>query len=36
MKLWVRILLACGISERDIIRMIRKNPEWLLGLSEEQ
>ena len=36
MKLWIRILLACGISKPDIEQMIRKNPEWLLGLSEEE
>lgn len=35
MKLFIRILLACNVSEPDIIQMIRKNPQWLLGLSEE-
>lgn len=35
MKLWIRILLACGVSKPDIVQMIKKNPEWLLGLSGE-
>ncbi len=35
MALFIRILLACNISKPDITRMIRDNPRWLLGLSEE-
>ena len=35
MKLFVRILLACNVSKPDIVQMIRRNPEWLLGLTEE-
>lgn len=33
MKLFIRILLACGIAKPDIRRMIRDNPRWLLGLE---
>lgn len=35
MKLFIRILLACNVSKPDITRMIKGNPRWLLGLSEE-
>ena len=36
MALFIRILLACNIAKPDITRMIRGNPRWLLGLSEER
>jgi len=33
MKLFIRILLANGVSKKDIRRMCKENPSWLLGLK---
>lgn len=35
MKLFIRILLACGIEKKDIETMIKKNPFELLGLESQ-
>ena len=35
MRLYFRILLACGVSKADIVTMTKKNPAWLLNLDYE-
>ncbi len=33
MKLFIRLLLALGVSRRNIEKMVKKNPSYLLGLE---
>jgi predicted metal-dependent TIM-barrel fold hydrolase len=33
MRLFFRILLACGVDRKDIELMVKRNPAWLLRLS---
>jgi hypothetical protein len=33
MKLFIRLLLALSVSKRDIEKMVKKNPSYLLGLA---
>ena len=35
MKLFIRILLVCGIEKKDIEIMIKRNPSYLLGLESQ-
>jgi hypothetical protein len=32
MKLFIRLLLALGISRANIEKMVKKNPSYLLGI----
>ena len=34
MKLFMRILIANGIDRKDIVKMAKENPSWLLGLDK--
>jgi hypothetical protein len=34
MKLYIRLLLALGVSRDDIETMVKRNPAWLLGLDD--
>ncbi|MGO9457582.1 MAG: DUF6282 family protein [Acidimicrobiales bacterium] len=35
MKLYIRLLLAMGVSRADIETMVKDNPAWLLGLDSD-
>jgi hypothetical protein len=35
LKLYLRLLLALGVSTGDIETMVKRNPAWLLGLDDE-
>lgn len=35
MKLYIRLLVAHGVSRDDIDTMLKKNPAWLLGLEDD-
>jgi len=36
LKLYLRLLLALGVTRDDIETMLKKNPAWLLGLDDEE
>jgi len=33
MMLFIRLLLALGVSRKNIEKMVKKNPSYLLGLA---
>jgi hypothetical protein len=35
MKLYIRLLLALGVSTPNIETMVKRNPAWLLGFDED-